>query len=153
MIQRIQSLYLLGSFILIAVMFFFPLAELVDTAGKTFQFFYRGIPAIAEGEPAIFNAYPVAILLSIIALISLITIFLFKKRILQIRLTVFNMICMLGAIGLVYYSINSQTKELDAIADYSLINAFPLVALVLSYLAIRNIGKDEALIRSMDRIR
>ena len=42
---------------------------------------------------------------------------------------------------------------MQAIANYSIINAFPLVSVVLSYLAIRNIGKDEAMIRSMDRIR
>lgn len=153
MIQRIQSLYLLGGLILIGIMFFFPLAELIDTAGQTYEFLYRGIPAITEGAPAIFMAYPVAILLTIIVLISLITIFLYKKRMIQVRLTIFNMVCMLGAVGLIYYSINSQTKELNAIADYSIINAFPLVALVLNYLALRNIGKDEALIRSMDRIR
>ncbi|PXX98852.1 DUF4293 domain-containing protein [Marinifilum breve] len=153
MIQRIQSLYLLGSFILIGIMFFFPLAELIDTAGQTYEFLYRGIPAIAEGAPAIFIAYPVAILLSVIALVSLITIFLFKKRMIQIRLTIFNMVCMLGAMGLIYYSINSQAGELNAIANYSIINAFPLVALILSYLALRGIGKDEAMIRSMDRIR
>ncbi|RUT80020.1 DUF4293 domain-containing protein [Ancylomarina longa] len=153
MIQRIQSLYLLGSFVLIVVMFFLPLAELIDAAGNTFTFLYRGIPAVKEGDPAIFNAYPVAILLSIIALITLITIFLFKKRMLQIRLSIFNLICMLGAMGLIYYSINSQVNDLNAIVDYSLINAFPLVAMVLTFLAIRSIGKDETLIRSMDRIR
>lgn len=153
MIQRIQSLYLLGSFNLIAVMFFFPLAKLVDASGAEYEFLYRGIPALQEGEPAVYNALPVAILLSIIALISFVTIFLYKKRMLQVRLTVFNMICMVGAMGLIYYSISSQASELNAITSYSLINAFPLVALVLSYLAIREIGKDEALIRSMDRIR
>ncbi|MDD2382096.1 MAG: DUF4293 family protein [Mariniphaga sp.] len=30
---------------------------------------------------------------------------------------------------------------------------FPLLAVVLDYLAIRAIGKDEVLVRSMDRIR
>jgi hypothetical protein len=133
-------------------MFFFPLAELTATAG-TYLFNYRGIAALTEGEPAIFTAWPVAILLTVIALVTLITLFMFKKRILQIRLTIFNMVCMVGAMGLIYYSISSQAKELNAIADYSLINAFPLVALVLSFMALRNIGKDEALIRSMDRLR
>ncbi|BAX78507.1 DUF4293 domain-containing protein [Labilibaculum antarcticum] len=153
MIQRMQSLYLLWSFILIEIMFFFPLAELVDASGTVYEFLYRGIPALQEGEPAVCNAFPVAILLGIIGLISFVTIFLFKKRMLQVRLTVFNMICMIGAMGLIYYSISSEATELNAITTYSLINAFPLVALVLSYLAIREIGKDEALIRSMDRIR
>ena len=146
MIQRIQSLFLLGSFILTGVMFFFPLAELTDSAGQVYKFSYRGITAI-------FMAYPLAILLTVITLISLISIFLFKKRVIQMRLTVFNMVCMPSSIGLIYYSINSQTKELSAITEYNITCIFPLVALVLSYLALRNIRKDEALINSMDRIR
>lgn len=153
MIQRIQTLYLLGSFILVGIMFFFPLADLVDAGGKTFQFLYRGVPALEEGQAALYDALPVAILLTIISLISFVSIFMFKKRLLQIRMTVFNMICMLGAMGLLYYSISTAGKEMDAIVTYSIVNAFPLVALILSYLAIREIGKDEALIRSMDRIR
>ena len=31
--------------------------------------------------------------------------------------------------------------------------AFPLINLILDYLAIRNIGADEALVRSLDRLR
>jgi hypothetical protein len=31
--------------------------------------------------------------------------------------------------------------------------AFPLIAIILNYLAIRNIGADEALIRSLERLR
>ena len=31
--------------------------------------------------------------------------------------------------------------------------SFPLVNLILDYLAIRNIGADEALVRSLDRLR
>lgn len=101
----------------------------------------------------LFKAYPVAILLAIIVLNVCVTIFSYKKRIRQIRLTVFNIFCLLGMMGLVYYSVNSQLEAMQAIANYSIINAFPLVSVVLSYLAIRNIGKDEAMIRSMDRIR
>jgi len=153
MIQRVQTLYLLGVFVLIALMFFFPLAELIDSASQTYTFIYRGIPSLTEGEPMLFKAYPVAILLAIICLNVIVTIFSYKKRIRQIRFTVFNIFSMLGTMGLVYYSINSQANEMQAIANYSIVNAFPLVGIVLSYLAIRNIGKDEAMIRSMDRIR
>ena len=45
------------------------------------------------------------------------------------------------------------SKELDGIVSYEITAIFPFVAAILTYLAIRAIGKDEALIRSMDRIR
>ncbi|MGZ2368214.1 DUF4293 domain-containing protein [Ancylomarina sp. YFZ004] len=153
MIQRIQTLFLLGVLILMTLMFFFPLAELIDSVNNSYSFIYRGIPSLKEGEPMLFKAYPIAILLAVIVLNVLVTIFSYKKRMRQIRLTVFNIFCMLGMVGLVYYNVNSQVESMQAIANYSLINAFPLVSIVLSYLAIRNIGKDEAMIRSMDRIR
>ena len=153
MIQRIQTLFLLGVLILMTLMFFFPLAELIDSANNAYSFIYRGIPSLTEGEPMLFKAYPVAILLAVIVLNVLVTIFSYKKRMRQIRLIVFNIFCMLGMVGLVYYNVNSQVESMHAIANYSLINAFPLVSIVLSYLAIRHIGKDEAMIRSMDRIR
>ncbi|MCZ4696320.1 DUF4293 family protein [Ancylomarina euxinus] len=153
MIQRIQTLFLLGVLVLMTLMFFFPLAELIDSVNNSYSFIYRGIPSLTEGEPMLFKAYPVAILLAVIVLNVLVTIFSYKKRIRQIRLTVFNIFCLLGIVGLVYYNVNSQVELMQAIANYSIINAFPLVSIVLSYLAIRNIGRDEAMIRSMDRIR
>ncbi len=153
MIQRIQTLFLLGILILMTLMFFFPLAELIDSANQSYSFLYRGIPSLTDGEPMIFKAYPVAILLVVIVLNVCATIFSYKKRIRQIRLTVFNIFCLLGMVGLVYYNINSQLEPLQAIAKYSLVNALPLIAIVLSYFAIRYIGRDEAMVRSMDRIR
>ena len=41
----------------------------------------------------------------------------------------------------------------DAIVAFKIPIAFPVVAIILDYLAIRAIGKDEALIRSLNRIR
>ncbi|MFT5749502.1 MAG: hypothetical protein ACI93S_000763 [Ancylomarina sp.] len=153
MIQRIQTLFLLGVLILMTILFFLPLAELIDSANNSYSFIYRGIPSLKDGEAMLFKAYPIAILLLVIVLNVLVTIFSYKKRMRQIRLTVFNIFCMLGMVGLVYYNVNSQLEPMHAIANYSIVNAFPLVCVVLSYLAIRNIGKDEAMIRSMDRIR
>jgi hypothetical protein len=37
--------------------------------------------------------------------------------------------------------------------SFNIAVVFPLIAIILDYLAIRNIGKDEALVRSIDRIR
>ncbi len=150
MIQRIQSLYLLISFGLILSLFFIPFAELINETGESFLFLYRGLET--EGK-MVFVVYPVAILTAIIALVNLVTIFLYKRRMLQIRLTVFNMICMLGLVGLVFYSIHNQEQALNAVVGYSIVNAFPLVAFVFNFMAMRAIRKDENLIRSMDRIR
>ena len=41
----------------------------------------------------------------------------------------------------------------EAVIAYKIFMVFPAISAILNYLAIRAIGKDEALIRSIDRIR
>ena len=153
MIQRIQSLYLLVVFILISLTSFMPLALLVGANGKVFPFFSRGILGHEPGAEMIYNSWPLAVLLVLIALIALVSLFLYKKRILQIRFTVINILLMIGSLGLIYYNVNSQVEALNATVQYQIADIFPVIGAILSYLAIRSIGKDEALIRSIDRIR
>ena len=90
----------------------------------------------------------------IISLLAFLIIFLFKNRILQIRLCVFNSILMLGFYGLFaffYWSVKGQMESVSMSFKFAL--SFPLISLILNYLAIRNIGADEALVRSLDRLR
>ena len=90
----------------------------------------------------------------VISLLALLTIFLFKKRILQIRLCVFNAILMLGFYGLfAFFCWNLDNQKEIFSLNLKIALSFPLVSLILDYLAIRNIGADEALVRSLDRLR
>jgi hypothetical protein len=78
-------------------------------------------------------------------------IFGYKKRIRQIRFLVFTILLMLGLFGMFFFFTYYTFK--DAQISFKISAAFPWVAIILDYLAIRSIGKDEALIRSIDRIR
>ncbi|NLA23333.1 MAG: DUF4293 domain-containing protein, partial [Bacteroidales bacterium] len=44
-------------------------------------------------------------------------------------------------------------KSLEAKVHFKIFIAFPIISAILLWLAMRAIGKDEALIRSIDRIR
>ena len=71
----------------------------------------------------------------------------------QIRMTIFSSIVLIGwyvTYGLFIYSLSG---DLEASFRPSLMAAFPLVSIILNYLAIRAIGADEFLVRSLDRIR
>ena len=81
----------------------------------------------------------------------MVIIFMYKNRIRQLRITVFTIILLLGLEGVMFYFCYAAFDE--SIVAYKIPMIFPIVAVILDYLAIRNIGKDEALIRSMDRIR
>lgn len=44
-------------------------------------------------------------------------------------------------------------EVMSVVVKYTVVDAFPLVAALLTYLALRRIASDEALVRSMDRLR
>ena len=147
MIQRVQTVYILVAEILIASLFFLKFADLsVNSELYTFS-----IEGIFNGETLVFDGLPIMIFIGLITLLHLVIIFMYKKRVLQIRITVFTIILLLGLTGLFFYFIYSGFTDVKV--AFKVPMAFPVIAIILDYLAIRSIGKDEALVRSLDRIR
>ncbi len=147
MIQRIQTVYILISSVIIASLLKLKFADL-SVNNELYTFVARGI---FSGDELIFNGLAIFIFIPLIALLHLVVIFLYKKRILQIRILVFSMVLLLGLFGLIFYFTYSGFD--GAKVAFKIPVVFPLIALILDYLAIRAIGKDEALIRSLNRIR
>jgi hypothetical protein len=134
-------------------MFFFPYAEILSAEGRIYFFEFDGLHVMESKEVYVQTIHTI-ILLSVIGAVNLVTIFLYKKRIIQMRVAFINMLLMLGFLGLIYYFTTNFASDLDSKAvSYTLFDAFPFIAAVLNYLAIRAIGRDEALVRSVDRIR
>jgi hypothetical protein len=152
MIQRIQTIYLFLACCLVGTMAILPLAQIVDTTNKMYVFTSKGIAEQTNLTQWIVNTLPLMVTIISIALLSLVSIFLYKKRILQKRIGIINMILMLGAMGLEYFYLNYNTISIKMIA-YKMPMIFPAVALILTALANRAIQKDENLVKSYDRIR
>jgi peptidoglycan/LPS O-acetylase OafA/YrhL len=156
MIQRIQTVYLLIISVLMIVLLFLPLATV--QVGETFYSFNAAglYTMLAEEPELVFPAWGLFILTAAIAILALVIIFLFKRRILQIRMCVFNALLMIGFYAL-FAIILWKVKEgagLDAFSFTGQIGlTFPFICIILDYLAIRNIGADEALVRSLERLR
>ncbi len=147
MLQRIQTLYIMVAAILIGILFALPFAEIAHN-NQLFLFDIRGIVRNGIVEE---NGMAIAVFIGIILLLHIVVAYSFKKRIRQIRLLVFTIILLLGLFGMFYFF--TYYSFSGAEVSFKLPVVFPLVAIILDYLAIRNIGKDEALIRSIDRIR
>lgn len=147
MIQRIQTIYLLLSGLLTASLLQLTFAELAVN-GELYIFSAQGI---FSGGKIEFDGLPIMVFIGLISLLHFIIIFMYKNRIRQIRLTVFTIILLVGLLGLFFYFAYAGFE--DARVAFKIPVAFPLIAIILDYLAIRSIGKDEALVRSMDRIR
>ncbi len=149
--QRIQTLWLLLAGILMSLLLLKPLA-FFQAPEDSYNFYVSGVQAVSSGS-IIYPSWGLFVIDALVVLFSFITIFLFKKRILQIRITIFNM---LVTIGFVLYAVLVAwqfTTTHQASFGLKFWCALPLITLICQYLAIRNIGADEALVRASNRLR
>ena len=63
------------------------------------------------------------------------------------------MLLMFGYYAILFICLIQGARSMEADWNLRIPAAFPLVCVVLDWLAIRAIGKDEALIRSLNRLR
>ena len=96
MIQRIQTVYLLIVAILSVVMMFLPVGSFVGADYSVPPVEFTNLAVVAADGTANYAPWALFVLLVAIAVISAVTIFLYKKRMLQIRLTVFNCVLLVG---------------------------------------------------------
>ena len=143
--------------IITALMLSFPLAHYLggDQEFVLTAFGLRAYPA--DGGPMVVGTVYMGALIALAALLPLVNIFLYRKRTLQIRLCIVEIVLLLGVqIFVVYYIYHATSAfgELESSsASYTLADVIPLVSIVLMWLASRGIMKDEYIVRSLDRIR
>ncbi|MDX1636676.1 MAG: DUF4293 family protein [Balneolaceae bacterium] len=135
MIQRIQTVYLILAFVFDGIVFFTPLYS------------------HAMDDPQQWIGLGLAIILTCSALMSLACIFLYSDRgnqIVWVKRTMYLQVTGLGwGVGILFSLGGIGTFLWDELIGVGLL----LLALLAQILALRNIRKDEELVRSMDRIR
>ncbi len=154
MIQRIQTVYLLIVAGLFIALMFLPLAVL--QTNTLYMFDVTGVSTMTQPSELIYPTWALLAIAGIIILLAFATIFMYKKRVLQMRMCVFNILLMIGFCALFGFYIwqISNAPELSGITiSLRIWASFPIIAMILTYLAIRNIGADEALVRSLERLR
>lgn len=157
MIQRIQTVYLFLTAVVTGLLFLMPAAAIVmpgDVEGQTGVFLFYTSRYVASGEPATFIACNwLALALNVLATgLSLVTIFLYKKRLLQLRLCLVNIILLVGLPVLIAVQANAIANP-GGEWRFCTAFAFPIVGIILTWMACRGIMKDITLLKSMDRIR
>lgn len=154
MIQRIQTLHLLLAAALAACAAFLPLATFAGS-GEEFRLYAFGLRA-ADGT-IVQPTLCLGILLWLSLALPLVTIFLFKRRMLQLRLAVVEMVLLLGAQIMAGICFFLNCRVFSAFEFHAQSVGIPLIlplaAMLPTYLAVRAIFRDELMIRSLDRIR
>ena len=155
MIQRIQSVYLFMTTLLSLLFLNGDILNFINKAGGTIKVTFKGIEegTASHGFSMVETLLPLSIVLIIIPLLSLIAIFLFRQRKIQIRLSgiLIGLICFL-IIACVHSSYLIITKHSGMIVP-GIKMAIPVVMLIFAILAYRGIKKDEELVKSYDRLR
>lgn len=155
MIQRIQTLYLLGVVVLTTLMICLPLAYFVG-GEETFNLYGYGLRSVATGE-MYKTTVILAIILGLSALLPLVNIFLYKRRMTQIRYCVVEFVLLIGSLIMLavhYYLFYRAFADFEFHAQGMKVTMLlPIASLFLNYLAMKAIAADEMLVRSVDRIR
>lgn len=150
MIQRIQTLYLFLVVVLTGVILSTNLISFSEASSSLILSPYK----LYNSAVTVKSVMPLATLYHLSFILVVVSIFLYKKRMFQIRISIFSLVVYLGSYALVAYYYFSLKKELDLSFESIHIGIIlPLINVILLFLAIRSIGKDEALVRSIDRIR
>ncbi len=155
MIQRLQSLYLTLVLLLSLLCFFGSTLHFVDESGNVVKLMISdsltGQSGQATGQAA--NIWPFAAILILISLLSLIAIFLFKNRKIQLIVSIIVLILSAGLIiALTWYGFNViSSYNMKIVPGISM--TLPLFILIFSVLAYRGILKDDRLVKSYDRLR
>jgi len=154
MIQRIQTLFLLIASMLLFLGFFTPLAKITITNPNDIISLYPyKMVSMVKGESATTLFLVNGIMLGVAAILGVINIFNYKKRKLQMLFCVITAILIFVTCNLSFLLILTTMSSTNASISYNIISVFPIIALVLVYLAYRAINKDEKLIKSINRIR
>ena len=141
MIQRIQSVYLLLVTILLVVAICLPVGQYIGTDGVTTHIF----------KPSTWGLFGILLLSAIIAFC---TIFLFRNRMLQVRMTIFSSLLLIGYYIAFFVFMFMLKNDLDAM-NFQLGWALclPVICIILNYLAFRAIYRDELMVKAADRLR
>jgi hypothetical protein len=156
MIQRIQTLYMSISVIACISLFFFPIARYFNDVQGTYVFFISGMRYMIE-PPITVNfwlTFPLILLVFCSVILVFSAIFLYKKRGLQLWFVNISFLIHVALILLIFlYYIGHFETIFNTKPSYQFGIFLPLVSLVCIILASRAIRKDEALVRSSDRLR
>ena len=157
MIQRIQSLFIFVAFAAFVACFFLPFW---NYSGTNPDYVYLvsifSVSCISgTDQSVIIGTIPLIVLVSASIILSLVSLFYYKKRETQIKINNYNVFITLIFIGTIFLWIPYmiQDKLPASKYDWRLGLILPLIAIVCILFANVFIKKDKKLVKSADRLR
>lgn len=180
MIQRIQSFWLVLAACCMALCFMSPVAEYHLELPSTGQTVEARLDLVAKDNPDMmkqmveispvveysqrmsgFHTWPLVVLAIVVMAVAVAAIFMFKNRVLQMRVVAIGFLLNVVYVFLVFFwAVDAYGKTMaqamggnDPTVSWFVGAYAPIVAIVFFILAHRGIKKDEAKVRAADRLR
>ena len=157
MIQRVQTIFLFLIAVGMGVTLSTQLWHQGDVDGDYWTLSAFMLTNLDQGGDVIQSSskWYLGALASLAALLALISIFQYKLRSRQLLLNMINSLVMVSLVAGTFLTTNGVNEAIKAQdgGDYGIGFWSILVSMVMNMLANRFIKKDEALVRSVDRIR
>ncbi len=156
MIQRKQTLFLIVAVIALVLCLFLPVGGVTPKGMGGESLLYNLGMVKAEGGILLdTTCIPLFALLSVSAVLDLVTIFMYKNRKLQMSLCSVSMLFSLlwyVDYALLFFGI-VPLETVDGTLAVKFASCLPFVAIVLCAMAKRGVSDDEKLVKAADRIR
>ena len=158
MIQRKQTVFLFLASVAMVLHFIFPIAQFLGEGEYQLHYYlYKVVSFVPDVKVPVNNNFFITgtALSGVVALGSFIAIFLYKNRILQIKVVRMLVLFLLAHIAILFFFSIPALEEISgnkAEFDYFGVS-MPLIAFIFLVLAVRGIISDEKLVRSADRLR
>jgi hypothetical protein len=156
MIQRIQSMYLLIIVLVLAVIYFLPMAAFTTTIStETVLWKLSGF-----SDPDVFAGQKLppmnitAIFALALGLASVMTLLFYKNRAFQIRMSRNMLIVSILFVASIFFLVD-KSSNLEGVVMYAYLSGtyLSLIVPVMAYLTIGAIRRDERKVRAADRLR
>ncbi len=136
--QRIQTLYLAISVVLLFILCFSDLYTVLDAGGMQYVTYWQ------------FQKPYFGILLGVLLAMTVLALVTFKVRILQMRLATLSGLVALGMTGWLAYYYFTMPKD---VVTFKWTIIFPLIVAICNFLAARGCFQDQLMVESAYRVR
>lgn len=152
MLQRSQTLFLLGAFILSLFLLTGPIARLTQE-GTEFVLKHNGLFNDA-GEKLGVVTWPLSAIFLSAVVLTFLNIFFYRHRMRQMRIAIYLILFNAGIIGMMFfYTFVARNQLEEALVLHQWRFVIPPINMILLYFAFRRIRRDELLVKAFDRIR
>lgn len=152
MIQRIQSVYLLLAAVALVISLCLPAGYFVSNEGIISGTFKPLGVTLTDGTSL--STWGVFVLSLLSALIQVCTIFLYRNRTLQMRMSIFSIVVIVGYyVAFIVFVPALKERLLDTTFQTGWALCLPFISVILTWLAFRAIRHDEELVKATDRLR